>query len=66
MYCFRLQISTRGKYENCYERNVLKDDSSFFADPKKVKKLTKFFGEDPPLLRLFLRRLGYEVNAQNI
>lgn len=31
------------------------------TNPKRVKKLTKFFGDDPPLLRLFLRKLGYEV-----
>lgn len=32
------------------------------TNPKRVKKLQKFFGEDPPLMRLFLRSLGYEVN----
>lgn len=32
------------------------------ANPTRVKKLTKFFGDEPPLLRLFLRKLGYEVN----
>lgn len=31
------------------------------ANPTRVKKLTKFFGDEPPLLRLFLRKLGYEV-----
>lgn len=31
------------------------------TNPRRVKKLTKFFGDDPPLLRLFLRKLGYEV-----
>lgn len=31
------------------------------TNPKRVKKLTKFFGEDPPLMRLFLKNLGYEV-----
>uniref|UniRef100_A0A1B0D2S0 Uncharacterized protein n=1 Tax=Phlebotomus papatasi TaxID=29031 RepID=A0A1B0D2S0_PHLPP len=30
------------------------------TNPKRVKKLTKFFGEDPPLMRLFLKKLGYE------
>uniref|UniRef100_A0A336MEE5 CSON014371 protein n=1 Tax=Culicoides sonorensis TaxID=179676 RepID=A0A336MEE5_CULSO len=34
------------------------------TNPKRVKKLTKFFGDDPPLLRLFLRKLGYEKYAQ--
>lgn len=32
------------------------------SSPNKVKKLTKFFGDEPPLLRLFLKKLGYEVN----
>ncbi|XP_066906486.1 1-phosphatidylinositol 3-phosphate 5-kinase isoform X3 [Halyomorpha halys] len=31
--------------------------------PAKVKRLTKFFGDEPPLLRLFLRGLGYEKYA---
>ncbi|BES93387.1 SAM domain (Sterile alpha motif) [Nesidiocoris tenuis] len=33
------------------------------STPDKVKRLTKFFGDEPPLLRLFLRRLGYEKYA---
>ena len=33
------------------------------TNPKRVKKLTKFFGEDPPLMRLFLKKLGYEKYA---
>lgn len=37
-------------------------DGPNLTNPKRVKKLTKFFGEDPPLMRLFLRKLGYEVN----
>ena len=31
------------------------------TDPSRVKKLTSFFGDEPPLLRLFLKKLGYEV-----
>lgn len=31
------------------------------TNPRRVKKLTKFFGEDPPLMKLFLKKLGYEV-----
>ena len=43
--------------------------SSFFHNPvspahaNRVKKLTKFFGDEPPLLRLFLKNLGYEKYA---
>ena len=40
------------------------DNSGNFANltnPQKAKKLKKFFGDEPPLLRLFLRKLGYEV-----
>ncbi|KAF5297621.1 hypothetical protein FQR65_LT09948 [Abscondita terminalis] len=33
------------------------------TNPTRVKKLTKFFGDEPPLLRLFLRKLGYEKYA---
>ncbi len=29
----------------------------------RVRKLTKFFGDEPPLLRLFLKDLGYEKYA---
>lgn len=36
-------------------------DSSSLANPSRVKKLTKFFGDEPPLLRMFLKKLGYEV-----
>jgi hypothetical protein len=31
------------------------------TDPGRVKKLTSFFGDEPPLLRIFLKKLGYEV-----
>ncbi len=43
--------------------------SSFFHNPvspthaNRVKKLTKFFGDEPPLLRLFFKNLGYEKYA---
>ncbi|XP_063217856.1 uncharacterized protein LOC134528288 [Bacillus rossius redtenbacheri] len=33
------------------------------TNPQRVKKLTKFFGDEPPLLRLFLKKLGYEKYA---
>lgn len=39
-------------------------DGPNLTNPKRVKKLTKFFGEDPPLMRLFLKKLGYEVRRQ--
>ncbi|XP_022245839.1 uncharacterized protein LOC111086612 [Limulus polyphemus] len=31
----------------------------------KVQKLTKFFGDEPPLVRQFLKKLGYEKYASN-
>nr|XP_018899602.1 PREDICTED: uncharacterized protein LOC109032098 [Bemisia tabaci] len=34
------------------------------SSPGKVKKLTKFFGEEPPLMKLFLEKLGYEKYAK--
>ncbi|CAG0914176.1 unnamed protein product [Notodromas monacha] len=33
------------------------------TNPNRVKKLTKFFGTEPPLLRQFLKKLGYEKYA---
>ncbi|GFR66908.1 chromatin modification-related protein eaf-1-like isoform x2 protein [Elysia marginata] len=30
------------------------------TNPRRVNKLTKFFGQEPPLLEIFMRRLGYE------
>lgn len=39
-------------------------DGPNLTNPKRVKKLTKFFGEDPPLMRLFLKKLGYEVRKK--
>lgn len=41
--------------------NTTEPEPPNLTNPKRVKKLTKFFGEDPPLMRLFLRSLGYEV-----
>ncbi|VVC88728.1 unnamed protein product [Leptidea sinapis] len=32
-------------------------------NPDRVKRLTKFFGDEPPLMRLFLKKLGYEKYA---
>ncbi|XP_054721786.1 uncharacterized protein LOC129231482 [Uloborus diversus] len=34
-------------------------------NPCRAKKLTKFFGDEPPLIRQFLKRLGYEKYASN-
>ncbi|XP_022238698.1 uncharacterized protein LOC106457160 isoform X2 [Limulus polyphemus] len=35
------------------------------TNPSRVQKLTKFFGAEPPLLRKFLKKLGYEKYAAN-
>uniref|UniRef100_A0A0C9QMX8 SAM domain-containing protein n=2 Tax=Fopius arisanus TaxID=64838 RepID=A0A0C9QMX8_9HYME len=43
---------------------LLKDSElPALSNPSRVKKLTKFFGTEPPLIRLFLRELGYEKYA---
>ncbi|XP_076312620.1 uncharacterized protein LOC143226066 isoform X2 [Tachypleus tridentatus] len=34
-------------------------------NPDRVQKLTKFFGDEPPLMREFLKKLGYENYASN-
>ncbi|XP_018573770.1 uncharacterized protein LOC108912850 isoform X3 [Anoplophora glabripennis] len=44
-------------------RAVSSKELPTLANPTRVKKLTKFFGDEPPLLRLFLRKLGYEKYA---
>jgi hypothetical protein len=33
------------------------------TNPCRVRKLTKFFGDEPPLIRIFLKKLGYEVRV---
>ncbi|XP_013173005.1 PREDICTED: uncharacterized protein LOC106121753 isoform X2 [Papilio xuthus] len=38
-------------------------DPYSFSNPDRVKRLTKFFGDEPPLMRLFLKKLGYEKYA---
>lgn len=45
--------------------NTAEPEPPNLTNPKRVKKLTKFFGEDPPLMRLFLRTLGYEVSEMH-
>lgn len=45
--------------------NTAEPEPPNLTNPKRVKKLTKFFGEDPPLMRLFLRTLGYEVRRKS-
>ncbi|XP_063992927.1 uncharacterized protein LOC135170802 isoform X1 [Diachasmimorpha longicaudata] len=45
---------------------LLKDSElPALSNPSRVKKLTKFFGTEPPLIRLFLRELGYEKYASS-
>lgn len=57
---FRVQ----SQYDFCNrnEDSVDAVEGPNLTNPKRVKKLTKFFGEDPPLMRLFLKKLGYEVS----
>ncbi|XP_044727629.1 uncharacterized protein DDB_G0283357-like isoform X2 [Chrysoperla carnea] len=43
--------------------NTTQKDMPSLANPNRVKKLTRFFGDEPPLLRLFLKSLGYEKYA---
>jgi hypothetical protein len=42
---------------------LVSGDRDALTNPTRVKKLTKFFGDEPPLLRLFLKKLGYEVRC---
>lgn len=49
--------------QNVFGTNGKDPEPPNLTNPKRVKKLTKFFGEDPPLMRLFLKKLGYEVST---
>lgn len=61
---FRMQQSHMN-YPNKSNGNLNDtNDGPNLTNPKRVKKLTKFFGEDPPLMRLFLKKLGYEVSSE--
>ncbi|XP_061172751.1 uncharacterized protein LOC133182058 isoform X2 [Saccostrea echinata] len=35
------------------------------TNPKRINKLTQFFGQEPPLMEWFLKNLGYEKFASN-
>lgn len=47
-------------YENDFER--FRGWVPSLTNPRRVNKLTKFFGQEPPLLNIFLKKLGYEVS----
>ncbi|XP_037916745.1 repressor of filamentous growth 1-like isoform X2 [Hermetia illucens] len=51
------------RMQNVFGTNGKDPEPPNLTNPKRVKKLTKFFGEDPPLMRLFLKKLGYEKYA---
>ncbi|GAB0087674.1 1-phosphatidylinositol 3-phosphate 5-kinase-like isoform X1 [Sergentomyia squamirostris] len=57
----RLQTSHTANFQ--VNHGGIAAESPNLTNPKRVKKLTKFFGEDPPLMRLFLKKLGYEKYA---
>ncbi|XP_052768318.1 uncharacterized protein LOC128208772 isoform X1 [Mya arenaria] len=47
------------------DREIFREWAPGLTNPKRVNKLTKFFGSEPPLLELFLKQLGYERYAIN-
>lgn len=63
------QLRTSTHNQSQHHQQMMNQRSSFFHNPvspahaNRVKKLTKFFGDEPPLLRLFLKNLGYEKHA---
>lgn len=64
---FLFRVS-RGRAQNHYRsptiaNSTIEPEPTNLTNPRRVKKLTKFFGEDPPLMRLFLKNLGYEVSG---
>lgn len=59
------QSVPRGLNQLLADKDPRKDrlrDPAAITNPSRVKKLTKFFGDEPPLLRIFLKKLGYEVS----
>ncbi|XP_052058172.1 uncharacterized protein LOC127698642 isoform X3 [Mytilus californianus] len=50
-------------YENDFER--FRGWVPSLTNPRRVNKLTKFFGQEPPLLNIFLKKLGYEKYSVN-
>lgn len=67
MLCSRAQAArTQNLHRSTANNNntnntIAEPEPPNLTNPKRVKKLTKFFGEPPPLMRIFLRSLGYEV-----
>ncbi|XP_065882729.1 dentin sialophosphoprotein-like isoform X2 [Dysidea avara] len=56
-----LQTSPPVEVASCNgSRKLMKAFSTGMVAKQKVTKLQKFFGESPPLLQLFLKKLGYE------
>merc|ERR1712079_247834 len=61
----------RGHHTGSLPRGGVLEPQEFFSNhprvsqqtENRVKKLTKFLGDEPPLLRLFLKNLGYEKYA---
>ncbi|CAO1436644.1 unnamed protein product [Diamesa hyperborea] len=60
---YRMQQSQFNFHNKSMDNGADTADGPNLTNPKRVKKLTKFFGEDPPLMRLFLKKLGYEKYA---
>ena len=66
-----IHYSCRGQHTGSLPRGGVLEPQEFFSNhprvsqqtENRVKKLTKFFGDEPPLLRLYLKNLGYEKYA---
>ena len=49
---------------NLHNSNLFKSSMGFYPiSANRVRKLTNFFGEEPPLVKQFLKSLGYEKYA---
>ena len=46
--------------------NPLESGPLSLRNPGRVKKLINFFGHEPPLVKMFLKNLGYEVSRYQI
>ncbi|XP_062595526.1 uncharacterized protein LOC134256867 isoform X2 [Saccostrea cucullata] len=60
---FILSHQSAAQGHNSLEHN--KGWGPSLTNPKRINKLTQFFGQEPPLMEWFLKNLGYEKFASN-
>ncbi|XP_023237825.1 uncharacterized protein LOC111636727 isoform X3 [Centruroides sculpturatus] len=61
----QLKLVQSSTSKNFKDWDTFRTEVLQILNPGRIRKLTKFFGAEPPLLRQFLKRLGYEKYAPN-